>query len=783
MSKTIEARTRFVVAVGAMAALAATGLRLSTAVGQSAEPVLDQRSCEEAPVAYARIDAGTWKAQTFVAGVDGRLAFVRLPSIRFGSPGLTTLHLRPTDSCDGPLATDLAAAGARAGDRFDFADPPRLEAGRTYALVVSHEGAPRSQFGWGYSNRPDCYSNSVGSSYTSIDGLTWHGDIDDIHFETWMLADPPRPAGVAVQSAAPMVLEPGAGVAHDLSEFAVIQQGMSVPDPVSGSRGREAPPRPNGRAARPEAAVRKSVMVISLPTGRYDAAHIRSQTRAVIEQLQEASAYHGYADPLAQPYLAYDLYQDRIFVEEAMPPRCGGSRDLGSLFSKHGICDLVRAGEVDEVWFWEGGTGGIPEWATNGPEWQSLQGTRMPNCGRQVALMAFHNGLGPDYALHSFGHRLEWTMRTYRPCDFTTVTWPWPAVPAGCLDGSASDRTGFVARPFAGNGFVGACGDVHTPPNVLQDVGYQYGRTDAADSICEDWRRDGKSRSRPLSCARWGCSQLGFMRWWLQNVPGIANQSADIDGKPMENWWPLLFGRSAGGSPGTPRPTPSPRPPPPTIPPPTGPTPTVPSPTRPPNPPLAAAYLPLLGRSMWRADLDGQGLPPAAYVAYRVPAGTVGGQVHLGALGMDFDVVRPVLVTALGAFDSGQDGLRAPIHIYLVDREGDRPLAAVELYQDASPLKEGSRLAPLDPPLTLAAGFQGSVVADGYNADEPNGNAEGRPAPWTVDGGQGALRFVGGGRYANVWTYGRLPGILDDGPANRYAAGTFAYQEIGPPLR
>ena len=136
-----------------------------------------------------------------------------------------------------------------------------------------------------------------------------------------------------------------------------------------------------------------------------------------------------------------------------------------------------------------------------------------------------------------------------------------------------------------------------------------------------------------------------------------------------------------------------------------------------------------------------------------------------------------------GCSASRQDGLRAPIHVYLVDRDGDRSLAAVELYQRASPLQAGSRLAPLDRPLTLGAGFHGSIVADGYNADEPNGNAEGRAASWTVDSGQGALRFVGGGRYANTWTYGRLPAILDGGPANRYAAGTFVFQEIAPPLR
>ena len=44
-------------------------------------------------------------------------------------------------------------------------------------------------------------------------------------------------------------------------------------------------------------------------------------------------------------------------------------------------------------------------------------------------------------------------------------------------------------------------------------------------------------------------------------------------------------------------------------------------------------------------------------IAYQVPAGTVGQQAFNGPLGMDFNVVQPVVVTRLGVFDSGVGGL------------------------------------------------------------------------------------------------------------------------------
>ena len=74
----------------------------------------------------------------------------------------------------------------------------------------------------------------------------------------------------------------------------------------------------------------------------------------------------------------------------------------------------------------------------------------------------------------------------------------------------------------------------------------------------------------------------------------------------------------------------------------------------------------------------------------------------------------------------------------------------------------------LPSPITLPAGFQGTIVAENYQAGEPNGNI---PLVWTTDDGNGSVAFVGGGRFG--LSQGVFPTSVDGGPANRYAAGTF----------
>jgi hypothetical protein len=159
-------------------------------------------------------------------------------------------------------------------------------------------------------------------------------------------------------------------------------------------------------------------------------------------------------------------------------------------------------------------------------------------------------------------------------------------------------------------------------------------------------------------------------------------------------------------------------------------------------------------------------------IAWHVPAGTTGNQAYAGSLGMDFDAVASVVVTKLGVFDSGGNGLSSTITAQLWRLTPAPQLLASLTFSPTSPgtLAAGSssRFKPLTTPLTLAPGSY-AMVAYGYSAAEPNGNSSGSRGAWSTRDGGGLLRFTGGGRYGEA---AQFPATADGGPADRYAAGT-----------
>jgi hypothetical protein len=188
------------------------------------------------------------------------------------------------------------------------------------------------------------------------------------------------------------------------------------------------------------------------------------------------------------------------------------------------------------------------------------------------------------------------------------------------------------------------------------------------------------------------------------------------------------------------------------------------------------------------------GLARGQVVAYQVPAGVVGNQSNAATIsfGMDFNVVSPIQVTQIGVFDSGQDGLLGPLQAAIYDRSNQSLASPVVTFAagngaGSGTLNGGSRFLNVTP-IDLSAGFQGTIVVFGYGngttADldgNTNGAAAGTPTfPWTTDDGGGALSFTGSGRYSNGAATIQFPTILDGGPADRYAAGTFAFM-VGVP--
>lgn len=169
------------------------------------------------------------------------------------------------------------------------------------------------------------------------------------------------------------------------------------------------------------------------------------------------------------------------------------------------------------------------------------------------------------------------------------------------------------------------------------------------------------------------------------------------------------------------------------------------------------------------------GVPATPVIAYEVPVGTVGAQNYPGSLGHDFEVLSPVVVTQLGVFDSGADGLKTPLVAQLwAGGPAPRRLASLS-FSPASPgeLAAGtsSRFKPLATPLVLAPGSY-TAVASGYSDTERNGNTASGPQTWKTSTGGGLIRFSGASRYGTANQY---PDTVDGGPADRYAGPTFTF--------
>ena len=178
-------------------------------------------------------------------------------------------------------------------------------------------------------------------------------------------------------------------------------------------------------------------------------------------------------------------------------------------------------------------------------------------------------------------------------------------------------------------------------------------------------------------------------------------------------------------------------------------------------------------------------------IAYDIPEGALGNQNFGTGLGMDFDVGdNPIRVTAYGVFDDASDGIGAGVTLSVSLWERD-PVDNTASLGQVGPTVEftdgqtgeligGSRFKLLDEPIELSAGFQGSIVAYGFQgATDQNGNDGGvGNFPYATDDGEGLITFVGTSRFGGggVGTY---PNSLDGGPVNRYGAGTFIY-DTGP---
>lgn len=173
-------------------------------------------------------------------------------------------------------------------------------------------------------------------------------------------------------------------------------------------------------------------------------------------------------------------------------------------------------------------------------------------------------------------------------------------------------------------------------------------------------------------------------------------------------------------------------------------------------------------------------VPAFAAVVYEVPAGA-GFQTWTGSLAMPFQVLNPVLVTGLGAFDDNTTpGLTNPISVGIYDAGTQLVFGGLQTSVTGTGEYSagGARFNSVAPTMLPVGNY--FIVAWGFGAADPNGNVgTGSPA-YTLNNLGGSLDFNGLPLYGNPGQTG-FPGNLDGGPSNRYWAGTFDAEAIPEP--
>lgn len=161
---------------------------------------------------------------------------------------------------------------------------------------------------------------------------------------------------------------------------------------------------------------------------------------------------------------------------------------------------------------------------------------------------------------------------------------------------------------------------------------------------------------------------------------------------------------------------------------------------------------------------------------------TTGNQSWTGALGMDFNVLAPIWVTELGAFDSKDVvGFTNPISVGIFNRTTGALVGSSAVLTTANTTAGGTNNRFFDiADFMLGVGFY-SIVADGFSDSDRNGNAGSGGTGPTIDTGSGLIAFTGTSRYGAANTALFFPNIADGGPANRYDAGTFRFSAVPEP--
>lgn len=195
------------------------------------------------------------------------------------------------------------------------------------------------------------------------------------------------------------------------------------------------------------------------------------------------------------------------------------SFDYEGLLNELNLTGQINDGTYTEVWIWAHPFAGLNESRMAGPDAFWINGPILdyPGLTKKLPIMGFNYERTVDLAMHSYGHRVENTMRHV----------------FGRWDNSQANQN--LWEKFTTYNLLGTAqiGNIHFPPNGVQD--YDYENTNIVNCFSPDWSNFPyfKNRSAAVNCEAWSCSQLGYMRWWFEHLPRYLGKREDI----LNNWW------------------------------------------------------------------------------------------------------------------------------------------------------------------------------------------------------------------------------------------------------
>lgn len=241
--------------------------------------------------------------------------------------------------------------------------------------------------------------------------------------------------------------------------------------------------------------------------------------------LEDASSFHKYSNPSATNSLDVNVVEVTEYQNARPNPDGTWEGSYNQIIADNNICQKINDMDIDQVWVWADPRTGYDEtpgleyvissnWFMNPVQYATTPSEPFCNGDNSFVFFEFDYSRTADLALHSYGHYMEGLLGNLQGSLF------W-----NNYSGNNSQQYDRSER----------CGNVHFPPNGAVD--YDYDNRAKVRSWCRDWTPQGNNQDKVrFDCNEWGCTQGGFLKWWMQNMPNDGN-TLTFESKSIPNWF------------------------------------------------------------------------------------------------------------------------------------------------------------------------------------------------------------------------------------------------------